>query len=1332
DEDTVAFMRLLHASWRGGTTTCLQPWQVRYVVIPARTRKSEPNSFKLERPNGDKDSSNGDTQDSFDIELNFPVVLVSCYNDIKASTISELLNGVSVVDVVLPLAKDIVEFKPQLNKIEPFVYPKGKGHCLQSVNRSREGGVRLSYQMGGHLLMKLWRDIKHNIHISNDIESNDYDDEDISSNGNMDLIEALDDFIQHVCYTRNPKRYSEARLASLDPLLGYVMLVSENKPYLSHSFIEQKRVVRLYDGQLRVDIMLKLPKDYRIPWRPNIWLKMPQDSDKLKGNNIAGPSVVSMVEHNNSSRGLLCARDDVVWWVNFGETMHVCKNRCWFKTYESLNDGSILHMENESTTLVHGRDCVDLRFRSGKVVSLLNVLHVPNIKKNLVSSSVLNNYGYKQVTESNKFVLSKHGIECIFLRYAEHSKAFRFFVIKPNDSILINPIIESRDATFDENRFSSVPIPSQRSLVNETKYIGGLVVPEKVTDKKEAINDEMDFIMGNNTWVLADLPPGCKPFGCKWIFKIILKVDRTIKKFKARLVIQGFKQKSGIDYFDKYALVARISIIRLASIHNLIIHQMDVKTAFLNGDLDEEAPKQWIKYESIGIEISQSHYIENVLKKFNYFDCTLVSTPMDTSKKLMPNNGQAVSQLEYSRVIGCLMYAMTCIRPGIAFAVGELSMYTSNPAAGKEAEWLKNLLLKIPLWSKPIVPIFFRCDSAAILAKPYSQMYNGKSRHLGVRHSMIHELIMNRVISIEFLRSQKNLVDHLTKGLARDLVIKSAEGIELKHMYLHIILRMCLEPAEKEDEVFTSQWRFNVVEEKEVEKIPPNDLNAADSKPPGFEKGHIYNNDDVTSRVGNEDVSFSTDHVKVNHTVTHKDMVNDEVVSDNSKPPAFENFIKENKACSRSSITSRACKYFEDMVKEKWVAIFDLEQSKPLHTKIKDLESHLKLCIADRDFLESMVSMDEIKAAVWDCGSQKSLRPDGYYFMFIKKIRDLLKHNIQPFVRFEARGSSLIFSIHYCCEKGLHMALNDHLAANMFHGVKDSKKLAWVKWSNILAFLDKGGLGVSSLKAFNMSLLLKWRWRLFHNSNALWVYVVKTIHGDESNCFIQQRIANGSWFWDWSRQVNVRRTKAEFDTLIFDIANLEPEELVDSDTCIWSLSNDDKFLVNLVRKHIDELYLPSLSPCTRWCKIIPRKVNILMWRMFLDRLSNRLNLSFRGLDIDSILCPVCNIYVESSTHTFFSCDIAAAVCHLVRVWSVCSGLFLRFNQLQTIKLNIPSSKEDEGSSPPVNHLVTSLGTLCKACIPEIMTPKETKRRRRRQIQSQIPKTWFPQGLCDCS
>ncbi|GJZ13450.1 zinc finger, CCHC-type containing protein [Tanacetum coccineum] len=211
-----------------------------------------------------------------------------------------------------------------------------------------------------------------------------------------------------------------------------------------------------------------------------------QDSDKTKGNNVVGPLVVNMkakptcwkcgktghikrdckgVNVGNKANGsgtkgsvdglsnslkgqnmfnkslqvyyvtyvseaYFVQDDDVVWWVDSGATVHVCKDRYWFKTYESLNNGSILHMGNKSTALVHGRGCVDLKFSSGKIVSLFNVLHVPNIRKNLVSSSILNNYGYKQVIESNKFVLSKHGM---FIGFSYLSnQMFRLNVVNDN------------------------------------------------------------------------------------------------------------------------------------------------------------------------------------------------------------------------------------------------------------------------------------------------------------------------------------------------------------------------------------------------------------------------------------------------------------------------------------------------------------------------------------------------------------------------------------------------------------------------------------------------------------------------------------------------------------------------------------------------------------------------------------------------------------------------------------------------------------------------------------------------------------------------------------
>ena len=108
------------------------------------------------------------------------------------------------------------------------------------------------------------------------------------------------------------------------------------------------------------------------------------------------------------------------------------------------------------------------------------------------------------------------------------------------------------------------------------------------------------------------------------------------------------------------------------------------------------------------------------------------------------------------------------------------SEFVALAAAGKEAEWLRNLIYEIPLWPKPISTISIRCDSAPTLAKVYSQVYNGKSRHLGVRHSMIRELIENGMISAEFVKTQLNLADHLTKGLARDLVHKAVVGMGLK------------------------------------------------------------------------------------------------------------------------------------------------------------------------------------------------------------------------------------------------------------------------------------------------------------------------------------------------------------------------------------------------------------------------------------------------------------------------------------------------------------------------------------------------------------------------
>ncbi|GJV92948.1 FRIGIDA-like protein 3 [Tanacetum coccineum] len=265
---------------------------------------------------------------------------------------------------------------------------------------------------------------------------------------------------------------------------------------------------------------------------------------------------------------------------------------------------------------------------------------------------------------------------------------------------------------------------------------------------KEEINDEMDSIIENNTWILSDVPLGCKPLGFKWIFKRKMKVDGTIDKFKARLVIQGFRQKEGVDYFDTYAPVARISTIRLlialVATYNLVIHQMDVKKTFLNGDLEKEVymkhPKGFIMHDQDQVDKTKEFLSSNFsIKDMGEADVILgirikrednVSTLLDSTIKLMPNTGRFVNQLEYSRAIVLEGYSDACWITNSEDHTSTTSWVFLLGGASKEAGWLRNMIYEIPLWPKPISPISIHCDSAITLAKAYCQIYNGKSRHL--------------------------------------------------------------------------------------------------------------------------------------------------------------------------------------------------------------------------------------------------------------------------------------------------------------------------------------------------------------------------------------------------------------------------------------------------------------------------------------------------------------------------------------------------------------------------------------------------------------------------
>jgi hypothetical protein len=240
-------------------------------------------------------------------------------------------------------------------------------------------------------------------------------------------------------------------------------------------------------------------------------------------------------------------------------------------------------------------------------------------------------------------------VYCVFLGYAHHSTCYRFLVIKSEiPDVHIDTFLESCDVIFFKNIFpmknsygmSTLPanvLPDtspepfenfdhaehtpepihdeidsealRRSkrprtaksfgddftiyLVDDTpKTILEAFASLDADDWKEAVRSEMDSILSNETWELVDRLYGCKPVGCKWIFKKKLRPDGTIDKYKARLVVKGYTQKECEDFFDTYSHAGRLTTIRvllsLAASHGLLVHQMNVKTTFLNRELEEE------------------------------------------------------------------------------------------------------------------------------------------------------------------------------------------------------------------------------------------------------------------------------------------------------------------------------------------------------------------------------------------------------------------------------------------------------------------------------------------------------------------------------------------------------------------------------------------------------------------------------------------------------------------------------------------------------------------------------------------------------------------------
>ncbi|GJV81599.1 putative ribonuclease H-like domain-containing protein [Tanacetum coccineum] len=171
----------------------------------------------------------------------------------------------------------------------------------------------------------------------------------------------------------------------------------------------------------------------------------------------------------------------------------------------------------------------------------------------------------------------------------------------------------------------------------------------------EAMQDELLQFKLQKVWTLVDLPNGKRAIGTKWVYRNKKDERGIVIKNKARLVAQGYTQEEGIDYDEVFAPVARIEAIRLflayASFKDFVVYQMDVKSAFLYGKIEEEV------YVCQPPGFEDPDFPDRVYKVEKTLYGSLASTPMETQKPLLKDaDGEDVDEHLYRSMIGSLMY----------------------------------------------------------------------------------------------------------------------------------------------------------------------------------------------------------------------------------------------------------------------------------------------------------------------------------------------------------------------------------------------------------------------------------------------------------------------------------------------------------------------------------------------------------------------------------------------------------------------------------------------------------------------------------------------------
>ncbi|GJT24276.1 retrovirus-related pol polyprotein from transposon TNT 1-94 [Tanacetum coccineum] len=315
----------------------------------------------------------------------------------------------------------------------------------------------------------------------------------------------------------------------------------------------------------------------------------------------------------------------------------------------------------------------------------------------------------------------------------------------------------------------------------------------------EAMQEEIHEFERLQVWELVPCPDKVMLIKLKWIYKVKIDEFGGVLKNKARLVAQGLRQEEGIDFEVSFTSVARIEAIHIfvanAANKNMTIFQMDVKMAFLNGELKEE-----ISESPRGIFLNKSKYASEIIKKYGLLSNDFVDTPMVEKNKLDEDLQGTLARptKKHLHAVSIKIVQFDSFIPKGPFNMGlwypkdtsmSLTTYSDADHAGCQdtrrstsgsAQFLGDKLLTDYGFQFIKVPLY--CDNKSAIALCYNNVQHSRVNHIDVRYHFIKEQVQNGIVELYFVRMEYQLADISTKPLPRERFNFLIENLRMRSM----------------------------------------------------------------------------------------------------------------------------------------------------------------------------------------------------------------------------------------------------------------------------------------------------------------------------------------------------------------------------------------------------------------------------------------------------------------------------------------------------------------------------------------------------------------------